>query len=120
MSNPVIPDGVERLGSIIEDVFGRALVDEIAPAIANAWKGNIVALDVIDSRTYLNAVRVTDISGAPGEVIIEAPEAAGYAGAIKRKGDADYVGRRVAEEAPKAAEGEIKAALDRAGERLNG
>lgn len=122
MSEQYIPNDLLRLPDIVEGEFGRALVDEIAPAIARAWQGRIIALDVIESRTYLNAVRLTEVHdvGEGLTATVEAPEAAGYAAAIKRRGESDYVGRRVAEEGIRAAGPDIEAALDHAGDRVKG
>lgn len=122
MSEPIISAAVQHLDDIVEQEFGRAVIDDVAPAVARGWTGRIVTLDVIDSRTYLDSVRVTGVYdvGEGLTAMVEAPEAAGYAGAIRRKGESDYVGRRVAEEGIQAAEGDIKAALDHAGDRMRG
>jgi hypothetical protein len=119
-----ISEDLQRLPSIVSEAFGDALIEDVAPAIARAWKGQIVALDVIDTRTYLEGV-------APGEPVetgdgvtveIESIPAAGYAGAIRRGrgGSYDYVGRRVAEQGIEAAEGDIRAALNKAGRKVRG
>src|SRR6187455_1528699 len=100
MSASPIPEALLQLDSIIEREFGRALIEDVAPAIARGWKGRIEALDVIDTRTYLNAVRVTSVldEGDGLTAMVEAPEASSYDAVIKRRGESDYVGQRVAEE----------------------
>jgi hypothetical protein len=119
-----ISEALRRLPSVIEETFRAALVDDIAPAIAREWKGQIVGLDVIDTHTYLEGV-------APGEAVetaggatvtIQSEPAGGYASAIKRGkgGSYDYVGRRAAEQGFEAADGDIKAALDKAGKKVQG
>jgi hypothetical protein len=77
---------------------------------------------VIDTGNYLHAVRVTGSEGSGDgfTVRVEAPEAEGYAGAIRRKGESGYVGQRVAEQGIEAAEGDIRAALDKAGKKVQG
>jgi hypothetical protein len=119
-----ISDDLRGLPGIVEETFGAALVDDVAPAIAQAWKGQIVALDVIDSRTYLDNVAPGEaVEGAEGLTVeIESVPASGYASAIKRgrAGSYDYVGRRVAEQGIEAADGDIRAALDKAGKKVQG
>lgn len=117
-----ISDALRRLPAVIEETFRAALVDDIAPAIAREWKGQIVGLDVIDSRTYLEGVAPGDpVETAGGvTVTVESEPAAGYASAIKRGkgGNYDYVGQRVAEQGVEAADGDIRAALDKAGKKV--
>jgi hypothetical protein len=119
-----ISEDLYRLPSIVEEAFAAALIDDVAPAIAREWKGQITALDVIDTRTYLEGV-------APGEAVgggnvltveIESAPAAGYASAIKRgrAGSYDYVGQRAAEQGLEAADGDVQAALDKAGKKVRG
>jgi hypothetical protein len=124
MSEVYISPAIFQLPNLTKEAFGDAQ-DDIAQKIAGNWKGRIIELDVIDTHTYLSAVAVQDEvqeSGDMRTVMIEAPEAAGYASAIKRghDGDYDYVGQRVAEEGIKTSDGEIKSALDRAGDRVKG
>ena len=122
MNSLTVSKDLRGIRSIIDEEYGEALIDEVAPALARGWKRESTQLEVIDKGTYLEAVRVTDVSrsGDVTTVMIEAPEAAGYAGAIKRKGESDYIGRRVAEEGIRAADDAIGDALDRAGERVKG
>lgn len=113
-----------RLPSIIEEVFGRALVGKIAPAVARRWKARILELDVIDTRTYLEGVKPGGpVPGASGlSVVVESERAGGYAAAIRRGrgGNYDYVGRRAAEEGLERAKPDIESALDRAGKEVAG
>lgn len=122
MSNVIASRDLRGLRSIIDEEYGQSLIDEVAPALERGWKGQITGLDVVDKGTYLEAVRVTDVteSGDVTTVMIEAQEAAGYAGAIRRKGESDYVGRRVAEEGIRAAEDAISEALERTADRVKG
>lgn len=122
MGNVTASRDIRGLRSIIDEEYGEMLIDEVAPAVERGWKGEISHLGVIDKGTYLEAVRVTDVteSGDVLTVMIEAPEASGYAAVIKRRGEGDYVGRRVAGEGIQAVEGEIGAALDRAADRVKG
>jgi hypothetical protein len=119
MSQVLISPAVLDLPRAIDAAFADAQ-DDIAEVLAKGWRTNIIALDVIDSRTYLESVDVADPIqvGRVRTVAIEAPEAGGYASAIKRKADSDYVGQRVAENAVEQSDGHVNAALDRAGDRL--
>jgi hypothetical protein len=121
MSEIYVSPAINQLPSLIKEAFSDAQ-DDIAQKIAGNWKGQIVGVDLIDTGTYLQAVRATDTldHGEVRTVMIEAPEASGYAAAIKRKGESDYAGRRVAEEGIKVSDAEIKSALDRAGDRVKG
>ncbi|HEY0003730.1 MAG TPA: hypothetical protein VGB17_02880 [Pyrinomonadaceae bacterium] len=119
MSEVFISESVRHLDRIALEVF-RGAQDEIAREIAANWKGQIIHVQLIDTGNYLQSVRVTDTeeSGDSRTVMIEAPEAGGYAGVIKRKGESDYVGRRVAERGIERSEGAIGAIMDRAGNKL--
>lgn len=119
----VISSDLLRLDRIIEQEFGAVLIDEVAPAVARHWKGQIETVGAIDSRTYLDAV-------SPGEafndgdgltVMVEAPAARGYSDVVERgRRDGSQVGRFPAQRGVEAAEGDIKSALDRAGDRVRG
>jgi len=119
MSADYLSPAIRELERVIVSAFSEAQ-DKSADAIAAGWKGEIVELDVIDTGNYLQAVRVTD-TVADGEtriVMVEAPEAGGYAAAIRRRGESDYVGRRVAEQGIGRADGAITQALERAGAQV--
>jgi hypothetical protein len=123
MSANPIPRDLERLGDIIEQEFGAALIDEVAPAIARHWKGAIEEVGAVDSHTYLDAVEPGEaFNGGEGlVVIVEAPAARGYSDVIERgRRDGSQVGRYPAKRGVEAAEGDIKSALDRAGDRVRG
>lgn len=94
--------------------------DVIAERLAAGWKGQIQAIDLIDTGNYLSAVEVEGIeaTGDVRTVTVGAERASAYAAAIRRKGESDYAGQRVAEDAIKAADAEIKSELERAGRRL--
>ncbi len=119
MSDVYISPAILDLPRAIEAYFSVAQ-DKSAQAIAREWKGAIVSIDLIDTGNYLAAVGVEGVaaSGSTRTVTIGAERASGYAAAIRRKGESDYAGQRVAEEGIRAADGEIQAALDRAGDRL--
>lgn len=123
MSANPIPADLDRLGDIVADEFGRALIENVAPAIARHWKGQIQAVEAVDSRTYLDSVEPGDAFNA-GEgltVIIEAPEARGYSDVVERgRRDGSQAGRFPAQRGVEASEGDIKAGLDRAGDRVRG
>lgn len=122
MSSEISRD-LERLGDIVEQEFGAALIDEVAPALARHWKGEIEAVGAVDSRTYLDAVEPGEAfnSGEGLEVVIEAPAARGYSDVVERgRRDGSQVGRYPAQRGVEAAEGDIKSALDRAGDRVRG
>lgn len=123
MSANPIPRDLERVGDIVAEEFGRALIDEVAPSIARHWKGQIEAVGAVDSHTYLDAVEPGEaLAAAEGlTVIIEAPAARGYSDVVERgRRDGSQVGRFPARRGVEAAEGDIKSALDRAGDRVNG
>jgi hypothetical protein len=112
-----------RLGDIVEQEFGAALIDEVAPTIARHWKGAIQEVGAVDSHTYLDAVEPGEAFSEGGGlvVIVEAPEARGYSDVIERgRRDGSQVGRYPAKRGVEASEGDIKAALDRAGDRVRG
>ncbi len=119
MSQHLSPD-LLRLPQIAVEAFEGAQ-DAIALRILpEAWRGEIIAIDLIDTGTYLSAIRVGDVmeSGGVRTVPVIAPEADSYAAAIKRKADSDYAGQRVAEEAIEASDNSIIDELDRAGNSL--
>jgi hypothetical protein len=122
VSRVLISDDLLHLGSVVAEEFKSRLVDEIAPALAKHWKGEIEELDVIDTGRYLAGVAPDEqsSSGDVTTIVIESKPASGYAAAIKRghKGNYDYVGQRVAEQAIERADAEIRAALDGAGKRI--
>jgi hypothetical protein len=115
----VISPDVLGLPQAIVQAFEGAQ-DAGAETIGAAWRTQIVHWDVIDTRTYLNAIKVEDAvySGGVRTVLIDAPEAGSYASAIKRRDDDDYVGQRVAEEAIELSDKAINAELDKAGNSL--
>src|SRR5687767_6858271 len=121
MNNVTLSPDLKRLPSIIAQVFKGALVDDIAPALERGWRERTVALDVIDTGTYLRGIdagQPTE-SGDVFSVIIDTKPAESYAGAIKRgHGVYDYVGQRAAEEGVDRADPDIRAALDRAGREV--
>lgn len=123
MRTAAISPDLLRLGDIIEEEFGAALIDEVAPALAQHWKGAIEAVEAVDSRTYLDSVEPGEAfnSGGGLTVIIEAPAARGYSDVVERgRRDGTQVGRYPARKGVEAAEGDIKSALDHAGDRVRG
>lgn len=124
----MIPEDLVRLPSIIEAEFGRAVIDDIATAIAREWKGQIVEVRAVDSSTYLDAVEPGEPVDTPGglTVTVEAPEARGYSDVVERgwrtrgRGQESYRGRYPAKRGVEAAEGDIRDALDRAADRVRG
>jgi hypothetical protein len=121
-ANPISGD-LLRLGDIVEEEFGATLIDEVAPAVARHWRGQIEAVGAVDSRTYLDAVEPGEAfnSGEGLTVVVEAPEAGGYSDVVERgRRDGSQAGRYPAQRGVEAAEGDIKAALDRAGDRVRG
>lgn len=119
MNQSVISPDLLRLPQAIVQAFEGAQ-DGVAETIGSLWRMRIVQLDVIDSRTYLNAITVEDATQSAGvrRILVDAPAADSYASAIKRKDESDYVGQRVAEEAIELADNSIKAELDTAGNSL--
>jgi len=119
MNEVYLSPAIRELERVIVSAFSDAQ-DAAAASIAAGWKGEIVELDVIDTGNYLQAVRVTDTveEGETRTVMVEAPEAGGYAAAIRRRGESDYVGRRVAEQGIAQATGAITQALVRAGAQV--
>lgn len=123
MSDNHIQPGLLRLGDIVEEEFGRALLEDVAPALARNWKAQIEAVQAVDSRTYLDAVEPGEpfTEGGGLTVIIEAPEARGYSDVVERgRRDGSQAGRFPAKRGVEASEGDIKAGLDRAGDRIRG
>ena len=119
MSQVQISSDLLRLPQVIQLAFEGAQ-DRAAAHLAGAWRGRIRAIDLIDTGNYLQSIRVGSVLESAGvrTVSVEAPEASGYAAAIKRKGESDYAGQRVAEEAIKTSDAEIVRELDRAGNSL--
>lgn len=119
MSTVRTSNDLSRLPEIVLREFSAAQ-DEAAEVLAREWRGQIIAIDLIDSGNYLQAIEVggEQLSGDVRTITIDAERASGYAGAIRRKGEADYAGQRVAEDAVRTAEPGIRAALDKAGDRI--
>jgi len=115
----IISPAVFDLPRAIDLQFAEAQ-DRVAEHLRDAWKGQIVAIDLIDTGTYLQAVGVEEVfeSGDVRTVTISSGRASGYAAAIRRKGESDYAGQRVAEEGIRISDSEINRELERAGARL--
>ncbi|HLL74811.1 MAG TPA: hypothetical protein VK421_06060 [Pyrinomonadaceae bacterium] len=117
-----ITQNTDRIGPDILAAFSPAwLRDEVVPAVEHGWQGGIRDLRVIRTGTYLESVGLAEFT-VTGDGATATIDSVHYSGWIKRGrgGNYDYVGRRAAEEGLRKADPDIRAALDGAGQKVEG